>query len=147
MARVFAGVFILESFLLAGGAVAAREVSFRIVRDFRSIAGMAFIVYVVVLYPMLGIWAGHGLMAGPMFGVAPCPTVIFTIGLLLVARGRLIAWLSIIPFLWSLVGLAAALQLDIREDFGLPVAGIVLMTVLAVEASRAFLGQGYAARS
>jgi hypothetical protein len=76
-----------------------------------------------------------------MFGVAPCPTTIFTIGMLLLARGRWIAWLSIIPFLWSLVGLAAALQLGIPEDFVLPLAGVVLMIVLGVAAFGVFCGQ------
>jgi hypothetical protein len=33
--------------------------------------------------------------------------------------------------LWSLVGLAAAVQLGISEDFGLPVAAIALVIVLA----------------
>ena len=51
------------------------------------------------------------------------PPTIFTIGLLLLARGTWVVWLSIIPFLWSLVGLAAALQLGIPEDLELPVGG------------------------
>jgi hypothetical protein len=54
-----------------------------------------------------------------------------TIGMLLLARGRPVRWLAIIPVLWSLVGLAAAFQLGIPEDFGLPIAGIVLVIVRA----------------
>ena len=77
-------------------------------------------------------------MQGPMFGVAPCPTTIFTIGMLLLASGSWVAELSIIPFAWSLVGLAAALQLGIPEDFGLPVAGLVLLFFVAGEAFRAW---------
>jgi len=72
---------------------------------------VSFIIYALLIYPILGIWAGHGLMAGPMPGVAPCPTTIFTIGMLLLARGGLVPWLAVVPILWSLVGLAAALQL------------------------------------
>ena len=71
-------------------------------------------------------------MAGPMFGVAPCPTTIFTIGVMLIARGIWVIWLSIIPFLWSLIGLAAAIQLGIPEDLAMPVAGAVLAAVLLV---------------
>jgi hypothetical protein len=56
---------------------------------------------------------------------------IFTIGMLVLARGRWALWLSIIPILWSLVGLAAAVQLGISEDFGLPVAAFALVIVLA----------------
>ena len=76
-------------------------------------------------------------MAGPMFGVAPCPTTIFTIGMLLLARGKWVARLSIIPILWSLVGLAASWQLGIPEDFGLPVVGICLVIALILEKPRA----------
>jgi Family of unknown function (DUF6064) len=144
-AKLFAGFFVLQALLFAGCAVAAHSVWFRIERDFRSVAGIAFIIYALLIYPILGIWAGHGLMAGPMFGVAPCPTTIFTIGLLLLARGRWVVWLSIIPILWSVVGLAAALQLGIPEDLALPVAGFVLVIVLAVAALRARFGRGAAA--
>jgi hypothetical protein len=75
-----------------------------------------------------------------MFGVAPCPTTIFTIGILLLARGRWVVWLSIIPLLWSAIGLAAALQLGIPQDFGLPVAGIGLVTALIVKHFRTLRG-------
>lgn len=133
-AKLFAGLFALEAVVLAVCAIATNSISFRLARDFRTTAGITFIAYALVIYPALGSWADHGFMAGPMFGVAPCPTTIFTIGLLLLARGRWVAWLSAIPFLWSLVGLAAALQLGMFEDFALPLAGVVLLITLAVEA-------------
>lgn len=127
----FAALFVLEAGLFAGAAI-GNGLRFRIARDFKSAAGLAFAGYAMVLYSALGILAGRGLMEGPMFGVAPCPTTIFTIGLLLLARGRAVIWLSIIPVLWSLVGLAAALQLGMPEDFGLPVASLVLATTIGV---------------
>ncbi len=129
-ARLFAGFFLLQGILFAAAAVAAKDIRFHLGHDFRSLAGSAFIIYAMTIYPILGILAGHGLMAGPMFGLAPCPTTIFTIGLLLLARGKWIVWLSVIPLLWSLVGLAAALQLAMLEDFGLPFAGFILLLVL-----------------
>lgn len=134
VATLFAGFFVLQALLFAASAVATSSVRFSIGRDFKSIAGVALIIYAMLIYPILGFAAGHGLMAGPMFGVAPCPTAIFTIGILLQARGRRVFWLSVIPLLWSIVGLAAALQLGIPEDLGLPVAGFILVIVLAIEA-------------
>lgn len=136
-AKLFAGFFVLQALLFAGCAVPAKGVSFQIERKFTSAAGITVIVYAMLIYPILGIWAGHGLMAGPMFGVAPCPTTIFTIGMLLLARGKWVARLSIIPILWSLVGLAASWQLGIPEDFGLPVVGICLVIALILEKPRA----------
>ncbi len=130
-APLFAGLFALEAALVAACVFATDTVSFRIGRDFRTAAGLGFIAYAMLIYLALGLWAGRGFMAGPMFGVAPCPTTIFTIGMLLVARGRWVAWLSVVPILWSGVGLAAALQLRMFEDFALPVAGLVMLLVLA----------------
>lgn len=133
VAKLFAGLFVLQTFVFVMSGFVANAIHFEVTRSFRSVAGAAFIVYAMVAYPILGLWAGHGLMKGPMFGVAPCPTVIFTIGMLLMARGPWLSLLSIIPFLWSLVGLAAAVQLGIPEDLGLAVAGLVLMAVIAAE--------------
>jgi hypothetical protein len=130
-AKGFAALFILQAILLAAGAIAANGPRFRVEPDLRSATGLSLIAYALLIYPILAAWAGHGLMAGPMFGVAPCPMTIFTIGMLVLARGRWALWLSIIPILWSLVGLAAAVQLGISEDFGLPVAAIALVIVLA----------------
>lgn len=136
-ANLFAGFFVIQALLLAGVAVAAQGVLFRIGRDHRSVAGFSFVIYAILIYPVLGIWAGHGLMAGPLFGVAPCPTTIFTMGMLLFARGRWVAWLSIIPCVWSFAGLAAALQLGIPEDLGMPVGAVVLAIIVGGEALRA----------
>lgn len=130
-APLFAGFFVLEAMLLAACAVAPGKLSFRIGRDFRTGVGLASIFYAMIIYPALGFGAGHGFMAGPMFGVAPCPTTIFTIGMLLLARGRWVVVLSVVPILWSAVGLAAALQLGMFEDFALPIAGLLLLLVLA----------------
>ena len=136
IAQVFAGLFVLQSILFLASAVRPGDLRLHLGRDLRSAAGFLTILYAVVIYPVLGIWAGHGLMAGPMFGVAPCPTTIFTIGMLLIARGHWVIWLSIIPFLWSLIGLAAAIQLGIPEDLAMPVAGIVLAGALGLQAWR-----------
>ncbi len=131
-APLFAGFFVMQAVLFAACAVAPRKLSFCIGRDLRTGVGFASIIYAMIIYPALGLWTGHGFMAGPMFGVAPCPTTIFTIGmLLLLAHGRWVVWLSVVPVLWSAIGLAAALQLGMFEDFALPVAGFLLLLVLA----------------
>ncbi len=132
-ATVFAVFFVAQAILFAISAISATSLRFETGRDFRTLIGAGCIIYAMAIYPIIGIWAGHGLMEGPMFGVAPCPTTIFTIGILLLARGKWVVWLSVIPILWSVVGLAAALQLGIPEDFGLPVAGGALFVFLVVD--------------
>ncbi|OQW75401.1 MAG: hypothetical protein BVN32_11230 [Proteobacteria bacterium ST_bin14] len=134
-ATVFAALFAAEAVLLAMSAISSRALFSPPSRSLKSAIGAFFIAYAYLIYPALGYLAGHGFMAGPMFGVAPCPTVIFTIGLLLMARGRWVIWLSVIPILWSLIGLAAALQLGILEDFGLPIAGLALLLAIKTRPS------------
>jgi Family of unknown function (DUF6064) len=141
-AKFFAGLFVLQASLFAASAAVTKGIQFEIGRGFRSYAGVAVIAYAMLIYPILGILAGHGLLAGPMFAVAPCPTTIFTIGWLILSNGPTVPWLSIIPLLWSLVGLAAALQLGMPEDFGLPVAALVLVVVIAKSFLRALLTRG-----
>lgn len=134
IAPIFAALFVLQAVLFIASALRPGDLRFELGADLPSVAGLMTIAYAVVVYPILGFWAGHGWDAGPMFGVAPCPTTIFTIGLLMMARGRWRLWLSIIPFLWSLIGLAAAVQLGIPEDLAMPVAGFVLAWLLGLEA-------------
>lgn len=136
IAKGFAAAFIAQSVLFAACALTSNALRFERRRNLRSATGLSVIVYALLIYPLLGYWAGHGWLAGPLFGVAPCPTTIFTIGLLLLARGRWVAWLSIIPILWSLVGLAAALQLGMAEDLSLPVAALALVIAFAIDTRR-----------
>ena len=123
-ATVFGALFIVQGalFALAG---ARDSVHFGPPQGWSGILGTVFIAYALVVYPILGALTGHAYPRAPLFGVAPCPTAIFTFGILLWARNRVGIYLLIIPFLWSLVGFTAALKLSIREDFGLLVAGLI----------------------
>jgi hypothetical protein len=70
-----------------------------------------------------------------MFGVAPCPTTIFTFGILLWATKPVPAYLLIIPLLWSFFGIIAAVNWRVYQDYGLVVAG-VLGTILILIRNR-----------
>jgi hypothetical protein len=82
------------------------------------------VIYAMALYPLLAWLAGQGWPGAPMFGVAPGPTTIFTMGMLLLSAGRTPPHLVVIPLLWSLVGGATAWLLDAPEDLALPLAAI-----------------------
>ena len=92
--------------------------------DGYSVTGWVMIFYAMVLYPLLGVLSGHCYPFSPMFGLAPCPTMIFTFGLLLQSRDGLPLRLTALPFLWSIIGSFAALKWGIYEDFGLLAAGL-----------------------
>jgi len=130
MARIAAVLFVAQAGLLLWlgwrGAVA-----FGPPRPRRDVAiGLALVAYAAVLYPLLGELAGHGWPAGPSFGVTPCPLVIFTCGLLLLAQGRVPPALLVVPLLWSAIGGSAAVLLDVPQDWMLPVAGATAAVLL-----------------
>jgi hypothetical protein len=86
-------------------------------------SGVIMILYAMVVYPLLGFLFGHSYPAAPVFGVAPCPTTIFTFGLFLCTVRTVPKSILIIPLIWSVIGFTAALHLGIYEDVGLLAAG------------------------
>lgn len=131
-AWVFGGLFVLQGLLFV---VADRALAFRFEPDAYGWVGALFMIYALVLYPILGVVAGHGYPDGPTFGL-PCPTTIVTFGALLWATRRVPAWLLAIPAVWSLIGASAAVQFGIREDYGLLVAGVVGTIMVLVKNRR-----------
>ncbi|WP_212524145.1 DUF6064 family protein [Actibacterium sp. MT2.3-13A] len=121
----FAVLFLVEAALLAAAPALFPDLTLRVGRDLRTGVALGLIVFAMVVYPLWGYLAGHRYPAVPAFGVAPCPTVIFTLGALMLARGRRAAWLSAVPMLWAVIGGSAAVLLGVPQDFGL-IAALVL---------------------
>lgn len=86
--------------------------------------GGVFVLYGVVLYPILGAAAGRDVTATITIGL-PCPTTIYTFGLLLWTAERVSRWLLVVPLAWSLLGASAAWLFGVTEDAALPIVGVV----------------------
>ncbi|HET7459244.1 MAG TPA: DUF6064 family protein [Gemmatimonadaceae bacterium] len=127
-ALLFAALFVAESGLLAV-ATYGRALTFRVRADARGIAGGALVAYALVGYPLLGYVLGQRYPEMPTFG-APCPTTIFTFGVLLWTARPVPRVLLVVPALWAAIGSVAALQLGVREDYGLAVAAAVALPLL-----------------
>ena len=128
-AYLFGTLFIIQGLLFLYEGVVRNRLSFRASQNFYGIFGTIFIAYALVIYPLIGYALGRTFTASPTFGV-PCPTAIFTFGLLIWTDKRFSLSLLIIPVLWSLVGTSAALSFGIKEDFGLLVAGTIGTTII-----------------
>jgi hypothetical protein len=100
------------------------NLSFHFQSNTYALIGSLFVIYAVGLYPILGYFLGHIYPKAPTFGL-PCPTTIFTFGLLLWTEKTFPKYLLVIPFIWSVIGFFAAVSLGIREDIGLLIAGVV----------------------
>jgi hypothetical protein len=129
-ANVFGALFLAQAALYAAAAAKVDPLAFRVRRTPRHAVALALAAYAAIVYPLVGAALGHAYPRSPLLGVAPCPTTIFTFAVLLLAEGTVPVTLYAIPFLWSLVGVSAAAQLGIREDWGLAVAGVVGTAIL-----------------
>lgn len=123
-ALIFALFFVLQGILFFIAGVWKQQLDFRFRLNLFGIIGGAFLLYALVIYPALGYWFGHRYPAAPTFGL-PCPTTIFTFGILLWTNRRVPLYLLAIPLGWSFMGLWAAISLGIPEDFGLLPAGLI----------------------
>lgn len=130
-AALFAAVFVVQATLLAVLSLLNTDLRFTARRDTRSAMGFMLVLFAAILYPLWGWVAGHAWPRMPAFGVAPCPTTIFTIGMLLMGSWRVVRWLLILPGLWAAVGGSAAILLGVPQDFAL-LASLVVLILFAV---------------
>ena len=96
----------------------------------RSYAGAALIVFALVVYPVWSFYTGHAYPAVASFGL-PCPTTLFTIGMLAFVAPPYPRGPLVVPVLWCFVGAQAAVVLGVAPDLGLVVAAAVGVGLMA----------------
>lgn len=89
----------------------------------RRIAGHVLIGYSLVGYPLLSALLGREFPEIPTFGL-PCPTTIFTLGVLAFLSAPFPRYVFAIPIAWAMIAVQAAFRLGVYEDLGLSVAGL-----------------------
>jgi hypothetical protein len=130
-ALAFAAAFAVQGALFAWVAFRAPAVTYRPRSSVAAVIGAVLIVYAIIAYPVLGYALGHRYPEAPTFGV-PCPTTIFTLGLVVWAGRSLPGRLLIVPLAWSVVGTSAAITLGMTEDFGLLAAAVAVLVARRV---------------
>jgi hypothetical protein len=120
----FGAIFVAGAFWFAWIGVVKGAMQLQIRGGVRGWAAWTLIAFALVVYPLLGYLLGHRYPAIPTFGL-PCPTTIFTLGMLLFSKAPLPRSVFVVPLLWAAVGSIAAFQLGVLQDLGLLVAGLV----------------------
>jgi hypothetical protein len=122
-AALFGAAFLLQAALLFHAGLMRPRLAFRVRPGPAGSTGTILVVYALVAYPLLGTLFGEGYPRDPTFGL-PCPTTIFTLGVLLWAEEQLPVRLLVIPIAWSLIATVAAAQHGIVQDYALPASGL-----------------------
>ena len=127
LAYAFGLLFVAQAALLFTDGFIRRQIIFRAEPGWRTWLAWSLIAYGLVIYPLIGLLGSHPYPMTPLFGVAPCPTTIFTLGLLLLSNA---SWrLFVIPLVWSAIGGSAAVLLSVPQDYGLILAGAIAATL------------------
>jgi len=126
-AAIFFGcAFIFQGLIFAYFGILKNDLRYRRDDTTYSVMGTIFLLYGLFIYPILSYSFGHVYPKMPTFGL-PCPTTIFTLGILLFSMDRLSWYIYFIPLLWSAIGVSAAIALSITEDLALGTAGIIAL--------------------
>jgi hypothetical protein len=138
-AWVFAALFLLQAAVFFWAGVVERRLSFAPWRNAWAPVAWGFVVYSLV-YPAINAAQHLSLSRIPAFGV-PCPTTIFTAGMLMLATPR--SWrLSMVPMIWSVIAGSAAFQLGVHPDYALPLASVALAIFSTQRTSDARMRRG-----
>jgi hypothetical protein len=105
-------------------------------RDSAGWTGLLLVAAGLVLYPLLPLLVGRPWTSAEVLGIAPDPTVMVTLGLLLAARSKLLPVLLPIPLLWCLLSGLTLWTMDDRQAW-LPLVTVAI--VLAALGLRVFI--------
>ena len=122
-ANYFAAAFALQGALLVGAALTPRSlVSFDAARTARTRIGAALAIFAMLVQPALGVALGRNAAQSEYFGAGPDPTVVATLGVLLIPR-RTRWFLWIVPLVWCAISGAFQVMMRLPEAWLLPLIG------------------------
>jgi hypothetical protein len=134
-AKWFAVLFVIEALLFVWLGVVRDRFRPSAGRRLTRQTGIALFVFALFAQPLIGVLAGRSWMSIEIFGIAPDPTVVATLGIVLFARDRVRESLLIVPLLWCGISGATLWTLHAPDAFVLPVAALVAVIAALIEKS------------
>ena len=134
-ATYFAAAFALQAALFVACALRRGGLAFVAARTPRTRIGVALAIFAMLVQPALGVVLGRSASQVEYFGVAPDPTVVATLGVLLIAA-RAPWFLWVIPLLWCAVSGAFQAMMRLPDAWILPLIGAGAAIAAVVAAAR-----------
>jgi hypothetical protein len=134
-ASYFAWGFGLEAVLLAGMGVVPGGLVLERPVDAVSRGGLAIFAFALFVQPLIGPLLGRSWRQVEIFGVAPDPTAVATLGALLLAGGRVRWELFVVPAIWCTISGATLLSMEAPGALIPPLAAGLALFLAAWRAS------------
>jgi len=125
-ATYFAGAFALEALLLMGVGI-ANGLHLRSKDGWISRVGIGLVVFALLAHPLIGPLVGRSWSQVEIFAIAPDPTVVATLGVVVLASGWSTWLLFPIPILWCLVSGATAWTMQSADAALMPVVAVLAL--------------------
>jgi hypothetical protein len=135
-ARYFAVAFVLQALLLVWSGVMRNRLQLRPPADALGAAGLAIFLFALVGQPLIGPVFGREWAQAEIFGLAPDPTVVGTLGLVVAARQPLWA-LLVVPCIWCGISGAALWAMHSPDASVMPCAAVLALLLTGWKALRA----------
>ncbi|MFP4616142.1 MAG: DUF6064 family protein [Thiohalorhabdus sp.] len=129
LAYAYAALFLVQGALLAWDGVWQGRWRLGPATGWRGWLAALLAGYALVLQPLASLVGPRDYADIPLAGVAPCPTTLLTLAMLLLTAGGPPWRLLAIPLAWTGIGGSAAVLLGVPQDYGLIVAGALVLTV------------------
>ena len=127
-ARYFAVGFALEALLLAWIGIVRDRLRFRSGAEGARIGGLGLFLFALIAYPLIGRLAGRPWTQVEFFGVAPDPTAIATLGVLVAAQ-RPHCLLLVAPLIWCAISAATLRTMQSPDAMVVPVAAALALAL------------------
>ncbi len=138
----FAWAFGLEAALLIWIGVIRGRLQFERPRDLAGKVGHGIFLFALLVEPLVGPLLGREWRGVEIFGVAPDPTAVATLGILLLARGQGRWVLMVIPAVWCAVTGAFLTAMKAPDAWIAPAAAVVAVA-MAVRQGRWAANRAY----
>lgn len=130
VAPYFALGFVVQAVLLVVVGVILGHITFDGFKTLTAKAGIALFLFALVIQPLIGPLVGREWCGMELFGLAPDPTVVGTLGVLL-AAGRIRWELFVIPVLWCAITGATLWIMKSSEAFLIPLIALLALVLAA----------------
>jgi hypothetical protein len=124
-AIVFGSLYILQGLLFLFVATKEQTTDAINQKGIKGYLGYFFLVFGLLLYPIIGFLLEQTPERIISLGL-PCPTTLFTLGILILRSPKIPWYLLIIPCLWSLIGLSAAINFGVFQDYMMIIGAVIV---------------------
>ncbi len=135
-ASYFSLAFALQAFLLIWLGVVRVKFSRYEVPAIRQKVGLTLVIFALFCYPLLGPALGRSWSQAEIFGMAPDPTALAMLGILLLYQARPLWWLYPVPVIWCLLSGATLWAMYSPEYFVTPLIALVVVGVTLYSSSK-----------